>query len=60
MFEDDPWLDAGIEAEDYVPTLRPRRPWFEYAGVEPHRASAMAPDTPYERTPPFRNLEDPV
>jgi len=34
MFEDDPWLDAGVEAEDDAPMARPRHPWFEYAGLD--------------------------
>lgn len=60
MFEDDPWLDAGIEAEDDVPTLRPRRPWFEYAGVEPPRPSTPAPGALYGRAPLSRKPEDPA
>jgi len=35
MIEDDPWLDAGVEAEDDAPALRPRYSWFEYAGLDP-------------------------
>ena len=60
MFEDDPWLDAGIEAEDDVPMLKPQRPWFEYAGVEPYRAPTSAPGALYGRTPPSRKPEDPA
>ncbi len=54
MFEDDPWLDSGIEAEDDALTLKPRRPWFEYAGVEPYRSPTAAPGAPYDRAPPSR------
>ena len=43
MFEDDPWLDAGVEAEDDAPTVKPRRPWFEYAGVDPRPEPDTAP-----------------
>ncbi|WP_431855611.1 hypothetical protein [Azospirillum sp.] len=43
MFEDDPWLDAGVEAEDDAPMAKPRHPWFEYAGVEPHPEPVAAP-----------------
>lgn len=33
MFEDDPWRDAGIEADDDPPPMKPRHPWYEYAGL---------------------------
>lgn len=35
MFDDDPWRDAGIEAEDDRLELKPRHPWYEYAGLAP-------------------------
>jgi len=33
MFNDDPWRDAGIEADDDPQPLKPRHPWYEYAGL---------------------------
>lgn len=38
MFDDDPWRDAGIEAEDDRLELKPRHPWYEYAGLPPVKA----------------------
>jgi len=43
MVEDDTWLDAGVEAEDDPPALKPRHRWFEYAGVEPRDAAWAEP-----------------
>ena len=60
MFEDDPWLDAGIEAEDDPPAIRPRHPWFDYVGIEPHRPPTSPPDAPYRRAAPSRKPEDPA
>lgn len=55
MFEDDPWLDAGIEAEDDAPALKPRHTWFEYAGLDPQgrtKGSGAGAATPYGRATP--------
>ncbi len=61
MIEDDPWLDSGIEAEDDAPMLKPRHPWFEYAGVEdPGRLPKSMPHAQYDRAPSSRKPEDPA
>ena len=51
MFNDDPWRDAGIEADDDPPPLKPRHPWYQYAGLTPSGALAPVAESAVPKKP---------
>jgi len=51
MFDDDPWRDAGIEADDDPQPLKPRHPWYQYAGLTPSGALAPVAESAVPKKP---------